>query len=142
MSPKQASNDVWVSDEETDLEADLSLSHGEQTTVPILKPQKKCLTWRERLMRLGRVGIRGNARPPVGQLCLVMVGSMVDEQGQLGIVTRQASCMVEVAVRPVSGARTVSHMKRPSSLILLEPGLVLVQEKNGSVWIRHNPDEI
>ena len=88
---------------------------------------------------VGSGGFAGNTRPPVGQMCLVMAGRADQEQGQVGIVTRQTACMVEIAVCPKDGARTVAHLKRPSSLIWLEPGLILVQETNGAVWIRHDP---
>ena len=69
----------------------------------------------------------------------VMTGKLEQEQGQVGIVTRQTPCMVEVAVPAAVGVHTVTHLKKPSSLILLESGLVLVQEKDGSVWIRNVP---
>jgi hypothetical protein len=141
MSPHEVRNDIWVSDEESGGEQELSAQQKKPSMIPFWKKQGKKPLWHEQVKRLTRVGIRGSARPPVGQLCLVMTGKVDQDQGQVGIVTRQTSCMVEIAVRPTGRDRNMTFLKRPSSLILLEPGLILVQEKNGSVWIRHDTDE-
>jgi hypothetical protein len=80
--------------------------------------------------------VRSNAQPPVGQVCLVMAGKANQDLGQVGIVVRQAASMVEVAMKAPVGSRVLLPMKQPSSLIYLEPGLTLVQDSNGSVWIQ------
>ena len=142
MSPRQTQNDVWVSDEESIEEQTLSVQQAKASIVPYWRKQVGWALWRERLKRLTRVGIRVDTRPPVGQLCLVMVGKMEQGQGQVGIVTRQTACMVELTMCAGGGeGHTVAHLKRPSSLIFLEQGLVLVQDENGSVWLRHQPHE-
>ena len=141
MSP-QTQNGVWVSDEESGEEQEIPLHEEKPSVFPFWKQRAKLSSLPGRLRRLTRVGIRGNTRPSVGQLCLVMVGRAEHDQGQMGIVSRQTACMVEVSNRAKDGTHAVSHLKRPSSLVVLEPGLVLIHEKNGSVWIRHDPHEI
>jgi hypothetical protein len=141
MSPRESRNDIWVSDEESEEEQEVSSQQKKPSMIPFWKKQGRKPLWHERLKQLTRVGMRGNTRPPVGQLCLVMTGKVDQDQGQVGIVTRQTSCMVEIAIRPTVGDLSMTVLKRPSSLIMLGPGLILIQEKNGSVWIRHDPDE-
>jgi hypothetical protein len=141
MSPRESRNDIWVSDEESEEEQEVSSQPKKPSMIPFWKKQGRKPLWHERLKQLTRVGMRGNTRPPVGQLCLVMTGKVDQDQGQVGIVTRQTSCMVEIAIRPTVGDLSMTVLKRPSSLIMLGPGLILIQEKNGSVWIRHDPDE-
>ena len=141
MSPREVRSGICVSDEESGEEQELSPIQEKPSVIPFWKRRVGKSSWRERINHLPRVGIRGNVRPSVGQLCLVMTGKVDQDHGQVGIVTRQTSCMVEVTMRPSKGDRTVDFLKRPSSLILLAAGLFLVQEKDGSVWIRHDPDE-
>jgi hypothetical protein len=138
MAPFQLlQNDIIVSDEESETETEES--HPCKLPVgkcPPKQPQAFTRTWQECFRRLVRVGARGNTRPAVGQVCLVVVGNAHDELGQVGVVIGRTPAMVEMMVQPTSGVRCVSLLKRPSSLILLEAGLTLVQDPDGSVWIR------
>jgi hypothetical protein len=138
MSPHLRQNDIIVSDEESEAETEeahpFTLQVGDCPSKK--QPRAVTRTWQECFRRLVRVGARGNTRPAVGQVCLVVVGNAHDELGQVGVVIGRTPAMVEIMVQPTSGARCVSLLKRPSSLILLEAGLTLVQDPDGSVWIR------
>jgi hypothetical protein len=65
----------------------------------------------------------------------LMTGKVNQDQGQVGVVPSHTPAMVEVTYRRDAGGKLSTVQKRPSSLILLEPGLVAVQETDGSVWI-------
>jgi hypothetical protein len=136
MSPQVVRDDVWVSDEESICEGE-PLPHKKGNHSLRTKVFGHVLqSWQKRALSLSRVGARGNKRPPIGQMCLVMTGKVSRDQGQVGLVARHTPCMVEVLVSPENGAQPVSYMKKPSSLIMLEAGLVLVQDDDGIVWIR------
>ena len=120
-------------DEET--ENSLSCQSNEVPEMVFSRKQKISQNWREKLALLTRVGARGNTRPPLGQMCLVMVGKNKD-LGQIGLVTSGTPAMVAITSLRTNGTDIVTRLKRPSSLILLEAGLTLEQEANGSIWIR------
>ena len=141
MSPRLRANDGIVSDDESETGA--KVAFPKKTHVGLAQPTPRVAThsWQECFRRLVRVGARGNARPAIGQLCLVMTGNAHDELGQVGVVIRRTPAMVEMMVQPKSGAQCLLCVKRPSSLILLESGLSLVQDPDGSVWIRRDAQE-
>jgi hypothetical protein len=101
--------------------------------------------WRERL-RTGfcymlRMGPRGNVLPRVGDHCLVVTGKAGDDIGQMGRVTDVKTLMVEIGYRSPRNGKIVYKHKKPSSLVMLEDGLRLEQDKNGMVWIRRSKEE-
>ena len=61
------------------------------------------------------------------------------DEGQLGIVTNRSRVMVDVTFAHPSGEGTQTKKKQPCSLVLLEPGLDLVQDAHGTVWVRAIP---
>ena len=136
MTPRLRQNDVAVSDKESESVTknvqprDCTFSRNRTKT------RSASRSWQDSFRRLVRVGVRGNARPAVGQVCLVLAGNAHDEQGQVGVVVRRTPAMVEMVIPSASGSHCLTCLKRPSSLILLEAGLTLVQESDGSVWIR------
>ena len=75
-------------------------------------------------------------------MCLVMTGVAGQDEGQMGVVTRATNVMVDVTMAHKSGKGTITKLKQPRSLVFLEPGLVLVQEHNGSVWVRVAPESV
>ena len=97
--------------------------------------------WRQLFRQLTRTTVRGNVQPPIGQMCLVMTGVAGQDEGQMGVVTRRTKVMVDVTMVHKSGKGTVTKSKHVRSLVFLEPGLVLTQDQNGSVWVqRSTPD--
>jgi hypothetical protein len=65
-----------------------------------------------------------------------MKGKPGKDEGQVGIVSDTTAAMVWVTyVQDATGKQT-SCLKRPSSLVMLDPGVVASQDRNGTVWIR------
>jgi hypothetical protein len=140
MTPRRSQSDVWVSDDEQDNR----WAETQQKDKKILKPygggRNLSQQWRRILQRLTRVGVRGNTRPNIGQNCLIMTGKPGEEHGQMGVITSQTPAMVSVTYRRNATDSVVTRLKQPRSLILLEAGLTVAQDSNGSVWIRQQPD--
>jgi hypothetical protein len=86
--------------------------------------------------RLTRVEQRGNNRPSIGQNCLIVKGKNGVDEGQMGVITDQTAAMVEVTFLSGKALLPTTRLKRPSSLIMLEPGLIVTQGKDGQVWIQ------
>jgi hypothetical protein len=95
--------------------------------------------WQRRLGQLTRTTVRGNVQPVIGQTCIVMTGVAGQDEGQMGVVTSRTKVMVEVTMVHTSGEGTITKIKQPRSLMLLEPGLGLVQDIDGAVWVRRLP---
>jgi hypothetical protein len=93
-----------------------------------------------RLRRLMRVGKAGNELPEVGQGCLVLRGEERTDLGQECVITRQTASRVHVSFRTAEG-RQATRVKHPASLILLEDGLHVVQDRRGFVWIKREANE-
>ena len=65
-----------------------------------------------------------------------MKGKAGDDEGQVGIISDRTAAMVHVTdASDRHGGRT-KKLKRPSSLIMLDQNVTLVQEKDGTVWVR------
>ena len=101
-----------------------------------LGPSENKSRWKRLLGLLTRTTVWGNVQPRIGQLCIIMTGVAGQDEGQMGIVTSQTKVMVEVTLASKTGKGTITKTKQPRSLVLLEPGLVLVQDSDGSVWVR------
>jgi hypothetical protein len=136
MSPRVTRDDVWVLDDESTTEGEHPPQRKDCQSLQLTGIDYVIQSLHKRLKALSRVGPCGNKRPPIGQMCLVMVGKIAGDQGQVGMVTRHTPCRVEISVPVSNGAPSVLYMKKPSSLVMLEPGLMLVQDDDGSVWIR------
>ena len=65
-----------------------------------------------------------------------MTGVAGQDEGQMGIVTSQTKVMVGVSYIPTNGKGISTKTKQPRSLVMLEPGLVMIQDPDGSVWVR------
>jgi hypothetical protein len=83
--------------------------------------------------------VRGNVQPVIGQTCIVMTGVAGQDEGQMGVVTSRTRVMVEVTMVHTSGKGTITKTKQPRSLMFLEPGLGVVQDSDGAVWVRRLP---
>jgi hypothetical protein len=59
--------------------------------------------------------------------CLVITRRRVQEEGHMGIVTNQSAVMVDVSYTHLCG-EVITKRKRPSSLVLLEAGLMVTQQ--------------
>jgi hypothetical protein len=55
--------------------------------------------------------------------------------GQEVVVTKQTASRVHISYRDASG-RPATQMKHPSSMVLLEEGLHVVQDARGFVWVK------
>ena len=75
----------------------------------------------------------GKELPPVGQRCLVVRGKEGHDLGQTAIVAMQTRARVGVAYLDLKGFV-------PSLLMLLEDGLEVGRDEDGSVWIRRSKD--
>ena len=102
------------------------------TSVPAVVKSR----WRHLLGLLSRTTVRGNVQPQIGQLCIIMTGVAGQDEGQMGIVTSRTKVMVEVTLASRTGEGIMTKTKQPRSLVMLEAGLVLVQDPDGSVWVR------
>jgi hypothetical protein len=136
MTPHLNLEDRLVSDDDTEEENSLARRNEKKQKDPCPEKRKFSRRWREKLALLTRVGTRGNTRPQIGQMCLTMVGKINEDVGQIGVITSCTPSMVAVTSLRAVGNVTTTRLKRPSSLILLETGLIVVQELDGSVWIR------
>jgi hypothetical protein len=97
------------------------------------------IAWQERLRKgvrhLMRLEPRGNMLPEVGTRCIVMVGNARQDFGQMAEVTDQKVHMVGIKYRGAKNRRLEYKVKRPSSLMMLEAGLTVKQDKHGTVWV-------
>ena len=78
----------------------------------------------------------GNKQPKLGQMCLIMKGKVGCDEGQMAIVSERTPVMVRVTYVCNQRGMTRTKLKQPSSLIMLDPNVTLVQEKDGTMWIR------
>jgi hypothetical protein len=112
----------------------------EKTSLPVVIPSDTQVPqktrWRQRFKQLVRMSIRSNVQPKIGERCLIMTGIAGEDEGQMGVVTKRTRVMVEVSFVPKCGEGIISKNKHPRSLIMLEAGLVLMQDPDGSVWVR------
>ena len=59
----------------------------------------------------------------------------------MGQVTEVKVKMMEIAFRSSQNGYLQYKQKRPSSVIMLEDGLKLVQEEDGTVWVRKETED-
>ena len=134
MSPSSRETS-WGTDKETEEAYEASQVHSEDDLV---KTQGQ-VAWQERLRlsirRLTRMETRGNRLPKVGTHCLVIVGNVTQDVGQMAEVTKVTVKMVEIKFRGSRNKQWEHKLKRPNSLIMLETGLTMVQDAHGTVWI-------
>jgi len=103
--------------------------------------KKSCIrrAWQERMRKgvrhLMHMEPRGNVLPDVGTRCIVIVGNARQDVGQMAEVTDQKVHMVGIQYRGAKNRRLEYKVKRPSSLIMLEAGLTVKQDKHGTVWV-------
>jgi hypothetical protein len=67
--------------------------------------------------------------------CIVIVGNVAQDVGQMAQVTKVTAKMVEIKFRGPRNKQLQHKLKRPNSLIMLETGLTMVQDAHGTVWI-------
>ena len=65
-----------------------------------------------------------------------MKGDVGGDEGQMAVITGTRKVMVKIAWLDQTSKKKLWKMKQPRSLIFLEEGLAVVQETDGSVWIR------
>jgi hypothetical protein len=142
MVPRRNTGISWIS-EDDDREQEI------HSSAPSPPPKYAALItktvsrqWQQLLGFLTRTRVRGNVQPQIGQMCIIMKGRAGHDEGQMGVVTNTSRVMVEVSLLHPKGKGIMTKTKQPSSLVLLEPGLVMVQDKNGSVWIRTAPGAV
>jgi hypothetical protein len=87
------------------------------------------------LAQLLRFRPTGNVLPPIGQRCLILRGKAGYDEGQVGVVSDSTAAMVWVTFRDPLGKHTSIKLKRPSSLMMLDPTIIISQEPNGTLWI-------
>jgi hypothetical protein len=98
---------------------------------------------RDTLAQFVRLRPSGNVRPKIGQTCLIMKGKAGVDEGQVGIVSDTTASMVWVTFLSDQHGKQRSKLKRPSSLIMLDSKLIVVQDRDGTRWIRpQEPSEI
>jgi sialic acid synthase SpsE len=125
----------WVTNKETEEAYEMSEEHTEDNRGKTPGP----VAWQERLRRnvwrLTRMEPRGNKIPKVGTHCLVMVGNVTQDVGQIARVTKLTVKMVEITSCDAKKQRFEHKLKRPNSLIMLDAGVTMVQDVHGTVWI-------
>jgi hypothetical protein len=122
----------WVTDdeeEETDSETESKKNRTDK------REERSPGWWRLVLQGLPRLKIRSEKQWRIGERCLVMTGKAGLDEGQVAVITERKPCMVEIAFRgPDGNIRRKS--KRAGSLIGLRPGVTVVQDADGSVWVQ------
>jgi hypothetical protein len=103
------------------------LSEGKQDLSP--------LWWRRMLQSLPRLRVRSERQWRIGERCLVMSGKPGFDEGQVAVVTERKPYMVKIAFRGPDG-EIQRKLKRSGSLIGLRPGVTIVQEADGSIWVQ------
>jgi hypothetical protein len=97
-------------------------------------------SWRNRLRdgfrQLVRLEPYCDGQPRAGEYCIIMTGKAGQDLGQMGRVTDVKPVMVEVAYRGPEEGPIVYKNKRPSSLIMLEDGLEVIQTREGIIRIQ------
>jgi hypothetical protein len=135
MSPAPRETRAITDEEETDGSSNVDEYDTDSGTDK--RPGR--MAWQERLRKgvrhMTRMGPRGNQLPEVGAHCIIIVGNTRQDVGQLAQVTEQKAQMVQVQYRGAKNRRLESKLKRPSSLIMLEKGLTMKQDRYGTVWI-------
>jgi hypothetical protein len=131
--PPLPESKLWTAgDDET-----IAYEWPDETKSSLLQKETTLRTqFRQLSKRLFRARSRGNVRPKLGQMCLVMIGESGCDEGQMGIVSERTPCMVRVTYICNQLGKEKTKLKRPSSLIMLDPNVTLVQEDDGSLWIR------
>jgi hypothetical protein len=132
MSPRPE-DDTWCTGDNI-----LPVSHVSLGTVAT--KQTKSAQARARIKRVAarlfHALPRGNSRPKLGQMCLVMTGETGNDEGQMAVVSDRTTSMVRITYMCNSHGLIKSKLKRPSSLIMLDPAVTLVQDNVGTMWIR------
>jgi hypothetical protein len=126
MAP-QTESTAWYGDERVPLEAKSS----EWAKRTVFGTQIK-----EKARRLFQARPRGNKQPKLGQMCLVMKGEAGGDEGQMALVSERTPAMVRVTYVCNKHGLTKTKLKHPSSLVMLDPGVTLVQDNDGTMWIR------
>jgi hypothetical protein len=86
------------------------------------------------LRQLTRSRKAGSQLPPIGQGCLNLRGIEGHDLGQAAVIITRTKAGVRVFFVDSNG-RQVSDLKVPSSLMLMEDGLEVVQDMEGYGWI-------
>jgi hypothetical protein len=73
-------------------------------------------------------------------VCSILHGVEGQDLGQQAVVTSQTNARVRVAYRERNG-RQGEKLKHPNSLVLLEDGLAISQDKQGFVWIKREAEQ-
>jgi hypothetical protein len=108
----------------------------EMTSTKWAQPTRVGAQIKEGAKRLFYALPRGNNCPKRGQMCLVMKGETGNDEGQMAIVSECTTSMVRITYVCNQLGLTKTKLKRPSSLIMLDPTVTLVQDKDGTMWIR------
>ena len=126
-------NEIWVSD----VEEDSPQSSPVRTRALIPRTGTLLIRHLKHVTRqLAQYRPHGSTRPELGQKCLIMKGKAGDDEGQVGIISDRTAAMVHVTYASDQHGGRTSKLKRPSSLIMLDPDVTLVQKKDGTIWIR------
>jgi hypothetical protein len=104
--------------------------------IPCIKETSKGNRLGRFARHLFRARPRGNKQPEVGQFCLIIKGEIGNDEGQMGIISEQTAVMVRVTYMCKKKEGIATKLKRPSSLVMLDPSVTVVQEKDGTLWIR------
>jgi hypothetical protein len=92
--------------------------------------------WKNIFRWLTWVGGCGCAKPDIGQMCVVMKGKVIEDEGQMAVVTGTQKVMVEIAWNNDATGQQRRKLKQPQLLMMLEEGLCLEQAADGAVWVR------
>jgi len=99
--------------------------------------------WR-RLRQQSSPGVRkwnrlrpcGNVVPQVGQACLIWKGKTGVDEGQVGVISEATPAMAWVTYPSDGEGGLAMKLKRPGSLIMLDPMITVSQDIHGTLWIR------
>ena len=132
MTPFVHSN-PWVSDTEED-----NPLPSPRSRKPLIPRTGNLLIRETRRLwsQISRLRPTGNTVPAIGQACLIIKGKAGVDQGQVGIISDTTASMVWVTYLQDHHGQQVSKLKRPSSLIMLDPGVSVAQDAQGTIWIR------
>jgi hypothetical protein len=69
-------------------------------------------------------------------MCIIMTSVARQDKGLMGVEINRTRVMVEVILAARSGKGNMIKVKQTRSLEMLESGLTMAQDPDGSVWIR------
>ena len=126
---ENSTNDKLITDDEKTVEEDTDMGGRS-----VLKQKQRPVPGQDHKSR----DRRGRTVAQVGDQCVLLVGTTRQDVGRQGQVTEMMPVMMGIEYREGHGNKLVVKNKRPSSVLMLEEGLVVVRDRKGTLWVRRS----